>query len=136
MPGAWISYTPQVDQGATTNIAKTVNYAKYVQIGSVVIAQVRLTTTANGTAGNSLSATSPVAAAAAVNVQVGSGWWTDASTALQYRVTVALLVATGQFVFQRTDNTANNFIGIDPNVAVANGDILNFFAMYEGAPTA
>ena len=48
----WVSYTPQIDQGASANIAKTVNYAKYLRVGNLVMVQLNVTFTAGGTGSN------------------------------------------------------------------------------------
>ena len=57
--GAWNAYTPTVSQGATTDIAKTVTYAKYRQAGKTVDGQVSLVVTGSGTAGFAVQVTLP-----------------------------------------------------------------------------
>lgn len=44
----WTSYTPQIDQGASTNIAKTIEYAKYLIVNKTVWLNVKVKFTGTG----------------------------------------------------------------------------------------
>jgi len=129
--GAWTSYTPTLAQGASTNIAKTVNYAKYLSIGKLVICQVRVAATAAGTAGSGISISLPVTAATSITF-VGTGSYGDGGTL--YPAT-AFLASTTTLTLVRVDvsSTGGNPIGADPNIAVASGDIYWASFMYEAA---
>lgn len=59
--GAWTNWTPVVNQGATTNIAKTVNRARYKERGKTVKFEFRLTMTGTGTANEKVTLTTPPA---------------------------------------------------------------------------
>lgn len=62
LKGSTTSYTPQVDQGATTNISKTVTEARYTQRGDVCDVWLDLSMTGVGTASNAVTITLPVTA--------------------------------------------------------------------------
>lgn len=125
--GAWTSYTPTLAQGATTNISKTVDYAKYLDAGSLTIVRIQLTATGTGTANNAITITTPTTAAQAT-LFVGTGWYDDAGVA--YRSLAFLQSATTLSLF-RTDSTVGGQIGVNPNIAVANADVIFVEAIYE-----
>ena len=127
---AWTSYTPTLAQGASTNIAKTVTYAKYVAAGKLIICQVRLAPTAAGTAGSPITITLPVTAATSALI-VGSGAYSDTGTNLY--ASVAWLTSTTTLELRRTDQAYTAGIGADPNIAVASGDAFRASFMYEAA---
>ena len=125
--GAWTSYTPTLAQGGSTNIAKTVTYAKYLDAGAFTVLRVSLTATAAGTTNNAITITLPTTAATA-SLFVGTGWYDDAGVA--YRA-LSFLNSTTTLSLFRTDSTAGGQIGVNPNIAVANGDVIFFDAVYE-----
>lgn len=131
----YISYVPTLSQGASTSIAHTVNYAKYHQSHNFVDVQVRLSSTATGTAGSGIAVSLPkTATAAAVGNVIGSGFYNDGGTQYQAIVylatsTTAMLLSTHGSASTSTDDA----IGINPNIAVASGDILNAQFSYEAA---
>ena len=133
LAGAWNSYTPTVDQGASTNIAKTVNYAKYLQFGKLVICQVSLSMTGAGTSGAWISVTLPATAATSALI-VGSGRYVDTSgsyyTATAYTLSTTKVVL---IVDATTTTTGTKAIGEDPAIAVASGDAFQFSVIYEAA---
>lgn len=121
---AWTSYTPQIDQGATTNITKTVSYARYLKVGRLAIVQFRLDVTGSGTAGSAVTVTLP---SAVVPVGAGASGNTfgfcqiyDSSTAINYGGQIRPTTTT-QMSFSG-DWSAANFWGVAPNLAVANAD--------------
>jgi hypothetical protein len=131
LAGAWNSYTPQVDQGVSTNIAKTVTYAKYLQFGKRVEVQGRLELTAAGTSGSPVTVSLPVTAAGAQFYVVGAGSVDDASVSA-YGAVVELH-STTRLAFFRTDAPSTSRIGADPAFALASGDIVSFTVVYEAA---
>ena len=128
--GAWQSWTPTVAQGATNNIAKTVQYAKYVVLGKTVIANCRLDLTANGTAGSQASISIPSEiATASTNPRVGACHIYDASTTVRYTGQAEFLTSTTLgFV---GDWSGNNAWGAAPNLALGTSDQIGFSIMYE-----
>ena len=127
---AWTSYTPTLSQGASTNIAKTVDYAKYVAAGKLIIGQVKLTPSAGGTAGSAITITLPVTAATS-GIIVGPGWYSDTGTS-DYRGH-AFLATTTTLVIYRPVVGTGGAIGLDPNIAVASGDVFYASFTYEAA---
>ena len=127
---AWTSWTPTIAQGVTTNIAKTVAYAKYVLVGKLAIANVRLDVTGTGTAGSSLTISLPSAiTSASTSPRLGGAHIFDSSTTTRY---------TGQAEWATTttlcfvgDWSSNSSWGVNPNLAVASGDQIGFSVMYE-----
>ena len=71
----WASYTPTFTQSAT--ITKTVNYAKYIQYGKLIIANVGITATSSGTANNAIVVGLPVTAASGAVGAIGAARITD-----------------------------------------------------------
>jgi len=65
--GVLTDWTPQADQGASVNIAKSATYAKYSRVGRQIKASFRVTMSAAGTAGSVILVTLPVPAAAVPN---------------------------------------------------------------------
>ena len=123
------TYTPQIDQGATTNIAKTVNEARYVQVGRIVHVWVFLTLTAAGTAGSSATVTLPVTASGhAAGAPVGHCLVYDTSTTTRYNGN-AEIVSTTTVGFG-VDGVNTGPWGATPNLALASGDQLRFHATY------
>lgn len=129
--GQWNSYTPQVDQGATTNIAKTVTYARYIQFGKLVIYQANMSFTGPGTAGQPITMTVPIAAASLPFV--GSGGIYDSGYG--YRNALAFLVTSSKVALLRTDadSVMGYGLGQDPSFALASGDAIYLNAVYEAA---
>ena len=126
---AWTSYTPTLSQGASSNIAKTVNYAKYVAAGKLIVVSVKVSATAAGTAGSAIKLTLPVTAA--TTDFLGQGMYFDSGTATY--PAVAFVDTTTTVALYRSDAIPTNYIGADPNFAVASGDVYRFHLTYEAA---
>jgi hypothetical protein len=132
---AMLTYTPQVDQGASTNIAKTVREARYIRMGCVVKAWVALDLTAGGTAGSQVTMTLPVTASGHTTgwSTVGSGELYDASgsggAGLRYAVTVSL-ASTTTVAFAADGQTGVGGWGASPNAALATSDQIRVVLTY------
>lgn len=83
--GAWTGWTPQVDQGATTNIAKTINVARFRTCGKFFEYEMRLAMTGAGTAAAKVTVTAPVTSKFAGFVPVGWGGIKDVSATSDYQ---------------------------------------------------
>ena len=129
--GAWTDYTPTLSQGASSNIAKTLGYSKFLKIGRFVIYAAHMTATASGSAGSNVTLTLPATAATSVAVAIGIGYYDDSGTAA-YGI-VPTLASTTTIQFPITDGTGGGRIGTSPNIAVANNDILRLTIAYEAA---
>lgn len=127
------TWTPTLAQGASSNISKTVNMANYWRIGDMVFFEVKVTASAAGTAGSSITITLPVTGvvAAQVNTPVGTGAYLDTGTA-QYPAIVEP-ASTTTLAMYRADVTVAGYIGASPNIAVASGDIFYAWGRYQAA---
>lgn len=124
----WQSYTPTLAQGATTDIAKTVNYSEYTRMGRTVHYQFRISITGTGTAGSALSLSLPfqntITSAAPI---IGDGFVYDSSAGTV--ITGNINATFTGFCQLVTSAGAGQSWGANPNIAIANGDI------YSGAVT-
>ena len=121
------TYTPVVDQGASTNIAKTVTAAHYTKVGASVDINLRLDMTAAGTAGAQINITYPftsvigaftfcgLGAAQIYDASAGGGLNVFAGTAIQ--------ASTAEFTALVHGGNGNAF-GVSPNIAIASGDVI------------
>jgi hypothetical protein len=128
----WKTWTPRVDQGASLNIARTIEYAKYIRLGDLVIASFHLTMTAAGTAGSAAVVYLPVPMVNTNALGTNAGWVYDAVGAYRYTGSwfasgvdkVLMVVAPGP---------PPGGYGVTPNKALANGDVLRGTIVYEAA---
>jgi hypothetical protein len=122
--GTWTAWTPQVDQGATTNIAKTINVARYHLIGKFYEFEFRLAITGTGTASNKVTVTLPVTSKFAGLLPVGWGSIKDVSATQEYTRTLMLDAGSStKMVWQNV----SDFLGGPGGgftAAIASGDIL------------
>jgi len=128
--GAWTSHTPQIDQGASTNIAKTVTYSKYARYGRMIVWNFTLDLTAGGTAGTQVTVTLPTTAAAAAGVN-GSAALCDTGTSTRY-VCTAFGADTSRVAFL-VDQASSAAWGQSPNLAIATGDQIRGSVTYEAS---
>lgn len=125
----WTSYTPTVKQGPTNNITKTVNWANYLVIGKLIIVSVKLTITGTGTAANNMSVTPPSGFAPKYGGGIiGSVNIYDTSANTPYGGQV--YEVAGEYMFVGDWSGLGAWGGV-PSIAIANGDVINFTAMYE-----
>lgn len=121
----WSTWTPTLTQSGT--VTKTVNVANYLQIGDLIIVQMKLSVTGTGTAGNTVTVSMPVTTAASGYV-VGAGHVKIAG--VRYNAAVQTQTTT-TFSFLRSDTNPSSAIGTDPNVAFASGDEVHINAIYQ-----
>ena len=129
--GAWTAWTPQIDQGASTNIAKTVNHANYARDGRKITATFKLTLTASGTAGSAVTVTLPVAAVSAAAI-VGVGLVIDAGSR-DYNATIIGTSTTQVELRSGISGTTTAGWGLTPSIALASSDVLYGQITYEAA---
>jgi hypothetical protein len=122
------TYTPVVTQNGT--ITATISYAKYQQVGKLVTVQVRANLTSAGTAGHRLTLTLPIAATTA-NTNQCYGSFTFLDSGVAYYTGSVTLNSTTTTAF--TVNNTNDFLGVNPSIAVASGDAISFTMIYEVA---
>lgn len=132
--GAWNAYVPTITQGTSTDVAKTITYAKYIQRYKSVEVTVLLSVTGSGQAGQPITVTYPVAPAFTGSslITFGTGIVRDGS--VEYVANVgSSTTAGGSAVFRRADANSTGQVGEDPNFALASGDIIGFHVSYEAA---
>jgi len=130
--GAWTAYTPTLVIGVT--VAKTVNYAKYLQVGKTVFVQVNLTATASGTASSVVqvglpSGLNPVLGTGATAV-IGSFSIIDAGTGF---FTGAAIHSPTGIVAGLAYSSGGGMGASAPAMTVVSGDLIGFSVMYEVA---
>jgi hypothetical protein len=126
----WVSYTPVVTQSGT--VTKTVTYAKHISAGNLVIVQAYLVITGAGTNNNTITVSLPTTAAHSNAIQVGVGRVTDFGT--QSYPCIMQHNTTTTVAFLRCDVLSpGGLVGVDPQFALANTDILQFSITYEAA---
>lgn len=122
--GEWVtSFVPQIDQGATVNITKTVNFSEYRYDGPMIDFLFGLTLTGAGTAAAGATITLPVAMSSAAARTTGIAQIFDASASLRY--IVAGESSSTTVINFPTDQTAGGGAwGLNPSIALAAGDVL------------
>lgn len=128
--GQWASWVPAVTQNVA--VVTGAGVASYCRIGRLVVAMVYVTLGSNGTAGNLISCSLPVACLNpnAANFPIaGIGGVYDASAPASYLAMVRLRTST-VVDFVGVNNQAAP-IGIFPNFGVVAGDILYGLFVYE-----
>lgn len=121
------SWTPTLAQGASTNIAKTVNEARYVHLGNGFAFWLSLSVTGTGSAGSQVTVSLPTDVPSGhFSASIfGAGDLTDASVQI-YEVGV---LNTGAGGLRFRVNGAGIF-GISPNVGLANLDVIQAMGLY------
>jgi len=134
----WTSYTPTwVQSGTLTSV--TVNYAKYTKVGRRCAGNVQLTAVsgAGAVAGNAITVTAPLTAAASAMV-VGSGYLYNASNngtnAIGNYPVQVYLSTTGVFGFLSTDVAPSGVLGVATFAEILQAsDVILFHFSYETA---
>lgn len=125
----WTNFTPILTAGVT--ITKTVNYARYIQYGKLIIANVLLTITGVGTANATVNVGLPISINAGLNlVPIGMFWYQDSGTAIYNGAAIAQSNST---VVGQAYGTVNAIGSSMPQFTTANGDIIGYSVMYEAA---
>ena len=128
--GALTDWTPTIDQGANTNIAKSSTYAKYSRVGRQVHASFRVVLSGAGASGTVLISL-PVAAAATSNItDIGTFVWIS-STAFYYANIAVIGVTANRFQGVMTSADTNAYFSAGGGMAV--GSILTGQLSYEAA---
>lgn len=128
--GQWTDYTPTLTQSIA--VTKTINYARYIRIGRLIVAQVYLTITSAGTGGNPVVVGLPFAASnttVATASTIGSFSYQDTGTA-SYSGTANFTSST---TVAGQAHNQGAFIGQAPSFTTANTDIVSIMVSYEAA---
>lgn len=136
--GGWVimseptqTFAAQIDQGASTNIAKTVAQAEYMRSNGWITVQFRLGPSGSGTAGAALTVAMPVLPFSVNNVSGGSGFVYDSSLAT-LTVTASLVDLNGKLNFT-TSSGGGSAWGVIPNLAITSGDVISACVSYRMA---
>lgn len=127
---AWTAFTPTLSQNGARTL--TVQYARYLKLGRIAHVQIMVTATNAGTAANAII----IGAIPAAIAPLQTGTSRHCGTALTvvggtHRIVscVPVLSTTIQFM----GYGVSNYLGVDPSVALANGDTMACTLMYETA---
>lgn len=130
--GRWQDWTPAIYQNG--NVASTVDFARYIVKEDLVTLVAVVTATAAGSATNNIYVLGPAALTPQINNNhpIGAAQYADGSVWYSCHVVYSTTVS-GQpaFGFRVNTVTDGNVIGVNPNIAVASGDIISFTAAYE-----
>jgi hypothetical protein len=126
--GAWTGWTPVLNQGATSNIAKTVDRARYKQRGKLIKFEFRLTVTGTGTANAAVTLTTPPANAVANGYDlIGFGGILDSSVPTSWPAPLMLNTGSAStWVFAGVGDLlgANGGVGTNFIAALAANDVV------------
>jgi hypothetical protein len=135
--GAWNDYTPSWTQSAT--ITKTVNWARYTQLGKWVQVSIKMTASSAGTANNKILVGLPVSASSNnflmgiltrgsndPNFASGSFAVYDSATTVAFGVSGTANTPAGVYRLGQYD-TSNN------GLTIASGSIFQIMLSYEAA---
>jgi hypothetical protein len=119
---ALTAHTPQLDQGATTNITKTIVYSQTMRFGNLMFWTFSMTVTGTGTAGSNFTLTTPVTmTTTSTGLGVGRIW--DSSAAIAYHGLFLPATTTTMRLYVDT-NISNSAWGIAPNTGVGANDAI------------
>jgi hypothetical protein len=122
-------WTPTVTQGVAVTV--TVSFARYTRLGQRALVTAGLSVTSAGTVGNAIKIGGQPAVLQPVHVTstpaIGAGYVLDAGTAW-YQGT---LVVYGASDWRLQAHGLGDVVGVTPNFALANGDLISFACAYE-----
>lgn len=127
---AWTNYTPTFSQTAT--ITKTVQYAKYMQVGKLVFCNGTVTATSSGTSGGIVQIGLPVTPLITSNAAIGTFLFTGGAGHYVNKVGSATVASSSTFGGFVQDGVSNWF-GVNPAFQILSGDYIYWQIVYEAA---
>jgi hypothetical protein len=128
----WFNYVPILSQGASTDIAKTVTFAKYNLVGRVVTTKVVLMATGTGTAGSNILITLPIAGVRGRDYGIiGTGLYDDISSNTYCCVASYTNKNTEVMLIATSNTTRGAGVGSNPSLAVDSDDRFELVASYQ-----
>lgn len=124
--GSWTTWTPTITQSGSVTFTNT--RSTYARLGRTIIANFALTVTGSGTATNDIVVSLPATAAAA-NAGQGVGFILDTGNTYYVGTWVLTTTTTARLLTYGNGNPA----GVNPNFALAVGDVLSGTITYEAA---
>lgn len=128
---AYTTYTPTITQGAT--LTKTINEAKYEQVGKTVRVWGNFAITSAGTLATAIIVTIPVAHNLTINTVIGSFFYGDADAAFNSTGTVVTKTGTGGTTIGFVRQGDPSYLGLAATPQAASGDGLSFYCEYTTA---
>lgn len=146
--GVWSDYTPTWTQSAT--ITKTTNFARYTQLGKLVVGSLKMTASSAGTANNKILVGLPVSASADNHI-IGTMYYYDQSIAYRFETRTAIYESSSAMAFSTGNPGSTNPFrstgdtrwgqdyndgsspGTQTGITIASGDIIYVHFMYEAA---
>ena len=125
--GSLNTYTPQIDQGATTNITKTVNIAEWFQVGLLIVVRLDMVVSGTGTAGSSIIVSLPTIPVTASFCSIGGGLIYRNATGDRYQ---GQWEHTGGKIAMGITQTSAGTVGQVPSFALANNDAIRATVQY------
>lgn len=129
-PAQWISYTPVLSQGASTDIAKTLQYSRFLVEGYKCTYIFALKPDAAGTAGSSIKVTLPITCIGTDGLNLGPGEIYDASAVNRY-AGVWERTDSGVRVLLITSEGESDGWGATPNLAAGSTDDIRANLQYQ-----
>lgn len=128
----WFNYVPILSQGASTDIAKTVTFAKYNLVGRVVTTKVVLMATGTGTAGSNIMITLPITGERGRDFAIiGTGLYDDISSNTYCCVASYDNTNTHVMLIPTSITTRGSGVGSTPSLAVDSDDRFELVASYQ-----
>lgn len=123
----WTDWTPTLTQSGT--VTATVTFARYkLSDANEVKLEVRLAVTGTGTGANAITISNlPYQIRNSSNSAKGTARITDTGTATYAAIVTALSATQIQF----TEANTGQAVGVNPNFALANTDVISFECTYE-----
>jgi hypothetical protein len=99
----------------------------------MVVANVRLTCTTSGSSGSTITVSLPVSFSSTTRMICGSGYFYDDSLTDIRLVSVWRSSATTVAFSVEEGTLESQGLGLDPSLALANNDIINFSIVYQAS---
>ena len=126
----WQSWTPAITQGVA--VTSTIQEATYkISNSNEVTAVFKITATSAGTGGSAVSVSLPINAAWSADYSsIGNGLIYDSNLTNGYMCSVVLRATSAISFASQNGANLTNYFGAQPNIALANGDIISATITY------
>lgn len=130
--GQWTDWVPTIAQGTSTNIAKTITWAKYKVVDEMVYVRGRFVITGSGVTNNPVTISVPEDVST-TGLIVGTGAFCDATQGTNPYVYVPMSVitySTTTLSLMKVSDTTSGVLGTDPAVPMSVNDLIIIDAFY------
>lgn len=127
------TFTPVVAQSGTVTASSVTG--RYYIVNKLVFCLIRWVCSGNGTAGSQIDMTLPVTATSNTNGVIGSGWFRDASSGINYPFCAVQISTTKMAFLTSSADSVSTYLGETngPAITLANADYIYAMLMYEVA---